>query len=127
MTELWAETPKKKWTVHSSKKTVPGGKFDFPKHIFNKKRLYNWLYFISTGYYEGGKSQTKEGKHIKWYYWAWKHRNMVLSKKIERRQKIKNNPLYTSKIKTAACVSSQTWWDQTHAGVFCFPRSELLA
>ena len=50
MTELWAETPKKKWTVHSLKKTVPGGKFDFPSIFFNKKGLYNWLYFISTGY-----------------------------------------------------------------------------
>ena len=37
MTELLAETPKKKWTVHSSKKTVPGGKFDFPSIFFNEK------------------------------------------------------------------------------------------
>ena len=37
MTELWAETPKKKWTVHSSKKAVLGGKFDFPRIFFKAK------------------------------------------------------------------------------------------
>ena len=37
MTELWAETPKKKWTMHSLKKTVPGGKFDFPSIFLIKK------------------------------------------------------------------------------------------
>ena len=46
--------------------------------------------------YEGGKSQTKEGKHIKWYYWAWKHRNMVLSQKVGRHQKNQKVPLVAS-------------------------------
>ena len=44
--------------------------------------------------YEGGKSQTKEGKHIKWYYWAWKHRNMVLSQKSREALKISKSTLF---------------------------------
>ena len=84
MSELWAETPTKKSGPCILLKTVPVGKFDFPS-IFLMKRTLKLAVLYLNRIYEGGKSQTKEGKHIKWYYWAWKHRNMVLSKKVGRR------------------------------------------
>ena len=37
--------------------------------------------------------------------------------KNRRCQKKGKYPLYSSKIKTAACVCSHTWWEQMHAAV----------
>ena len=78
MTELWAQTQTTLWTVHVVEKALPEEKTFFPR-LFSMQRTLQWSVPYLNTIYKGWKGQKWKKIHEKYYYWTWKHIDIVLS------------------------------------------------
>ena len=116
MSELWTWVIKFWWTMDVYQNLFSWKKTGFLS-IFSMQNTWKWAVPYPITLYKGGKTKTFNWnicKEVQLDLKAYKYHFVTINKEVLKKVFL---PFLTSKIKTAVCVCSHTWCEQTHTRV----------